>query len=123
MNRPAREGQPPSGERLPREERLHRRGDFQRVFDQGARAGGRFMTLVVMANGQAVARLGVAAGRRVGNAVRRNRARRLVREIVRRHKPAPGYDVIVIPRPEVLDADFPALEADYCATLRRRTRR
>ncbi len=103
-------------------ERIRRRADFQRVYEHGARSHTRFMTLFILANDLAVTRLGVAATRKLGDAVRRNRAKRLVRELFRRNKTLPGFDVVVIPRRELLDAEFASLEADYRAALRRRPR-
>ena len=61
----------------------------------------------------AVGRLGIAATRKLGGAVQRNRAKRLIREVFRRNKIAPGFDVVVIPKRELLDASLSALEADY----------
>jgi ribonuclease P protein component len=80
------------------------------------------MTLFVLANNLAVMRLGVAATRKLGDAVERNRAKRLVREVFRRNKTLPGFDVVVVPRRELLDAEFSSLEADYRSALRRRPR-
>ena len=80
------------------------------------------MTLIILANNLPVTRLGVAATRRLGDAAHRNRAKRLVREVFRRNKTLPGFDVVVVPRPELLDAEFSSLEADYRAALRRRVR-
>lgn len=77
------------------------------------------MTLLVAPNDLDVARLGVVATRKLGSAVTRNRAKRLVREVFRRNKPAPGVDLVVVPRRELLDAPFATLEADYRALLRR----
>jgi ribonuclease P protein component len=54
--------------------------------------------------------------------VQRNRAKRLIREVFRRNKIAPGFDVVVIPKRELLDASLSALEADYRATIERRLR-
>jgi len=80
------------------------------------------MTLFVVANGGTVSRLGIAASRKFGPAVERNRAKRLAREIFRRHKITTGWDVIVIPRREMLDAPFASLENDYAHALDRRHR-
>ena len=102
------------------DERIRRRAEFERAYAQGQRASGRFLTVVVLPNGLAVSRLGLAASKKLGDAVRRNRARRRVREVFRRNKPVPGYDIVVIPRRELLDAEFASLEADYRAVLRRR---
>jgi ribonuclease P protein component len=104
------------------EERITRRADSQRIYQQGARTSGRFMTVFTLPNQLPVMRLGVSATRKLGSAVARNRAKRLAREIFRRHKLHAGMDVVVIPRREMLDADFGSLEADYCSLLRRRVR-
>ena len=78
------------------------------------------MTVFVVPNGGAIARLGVAATRKLGPAIDRNRAKRLAREVFRRNKPVEGLDVVVVPRREMLDALFTSLEADYRAALESR---
>ncbi len=107
---------------LSSQERIRRRSDFQQVYEHGLRTPARFMTLFVLPNNLPVTRLGVAATRRLGDAVHRNRAKRLVREVFRRNKTLPGFDVVVVPRRELLDAEFSSLEADYRSALRRRVR-
>lgn len=80
------------------------------------------MMLFVVPNGGSAPRLGVAATRKLGSAVERNRAKRLARELFRRHKITAAHDIIVVPRREMLDAPFSSLEADYVAALERRDR-
>ncbi len=107
-------------ERLQPHERVRRRVDFEHIYAHGAKRHGRFMTMFVLARDAAAdrqARLGVAATRKLGGAVVRNRAKRLSRELFRRHKPDAGFDVVVIPRREFLAADFPSLERDYVVLL------
>lgn len=114
---------PSSGHALPAALRIRRRPDFERVYSQGTRVRGRFMDVMVLPNGGTVSRLGVAATRKLGTAVVRNRAKRLAREVFRRQKVAPGLDVVVIPRRDLLHAPFARLEADFRAALDRGHRR
>jgi ribonuclease P protein component len=109
-------------ERLPRIQRVRRRPEFEHAYNSGTRIHGRFMTLFVAPNEGTRSRLGVAATRKLGSAVIRNRAKRLARELFRRHKPAAAMDLVIVPRREMLDAPFASLEADYIATLARRDR-
>ena len=111
-----------AAESLTASERIRRRPEFERLYNQGVRIHGRFMTIFVLPNGGNAPRFGVAATRKMGSAVERNRAKRLSRELFRRHKMAAGLDIVIVPRREMLDAPFSTLEADYDATLARRDR-
>jgi ribonuclease P protein component len=104
-------------------ERIRRRSEFQEVYERGARIHGRYATVFVLPNQRAVGRLGIAATKKLGGAVQRNRAKRLIREVFRRNNIAPGFDVVVIPKRELLDATLTVLEADYRKTLDLRHRR
>jgi len=108
--------------RFRRCERIRRRADYQHVYDHGIRVRGRYSTVFLLANSREGGRLGIAATRKLGGAVARNRAKRLIREIFRRNKIASGFDVVVVPKRELLDASLTVLEADYRNILERRLR-
>lgn len=108
------------GQGLAAPERIRRRPEFERIYSAGAKIHGRFMTLFVMPNGTGAPRFGVAATRKLGSAVERNRAKRRARELFRRRKNIGGLDIVIVPRREMLDAPFATLEADYCSLLDRR---
>ena len=113
----------PGEQRFPSARRILRRQDFQQVYDHGARQSSRLMTVFVLSRSGSSTRLGIAATRKLGGAVVRNRAKRLIREIFRRHTHPPGFDIVVIPRAALLDARWPDIEAEYAACLDPRTRR
>jgi ribonuclease P protein component len=110
-----------SRQRLTAAQRIRYRPEFERVYKEGARVHGRLMTLFVLPSDRAT-RLGVAATRKIGSAVARNRAKRLAREVFRRTASVARLDVVIVPRREMLDAPFERIEADYLATLERARR-
>ena len=81
-------------------QRLRTGAEFDTVSKSGARLDGRLFLLLAAPNGRAFDRLGLAVSRRVGGAVERNRARRLLREAFRRLglAGAPGLDLGVVAR-------------------------
>jgi ribonuclease P protein component len=111
-----------SSGRFEKSRRLRRRAEYQRVFDNGQRGRGRFLTVLVAVRPAGETRLGIVASKKLGNAVRRNRAKRLIREIFRQSDPPAdvrGLDIIVIPRAELFEATYDNLEQDYRAALAR----
>ena len=89
------------------------------MFEQGVRVRGRYMTCFALANGLTAPRLGIAASAKMGNAVARNRAKRLVRELFRAKSPVKPIDVVFVPRREIISAPWRDLEAEYSSALQR----
>src|SRR5262245_20433315 len=100
-------------------ERIRRRADFQEVYNRGAKIHGRYCTVFMLPKPDSEGRLGIAATRKLGGAVARNRAKRLIREVFRRNKIAKGFDVVVIPKRDLLDASLTVLEAEYRSIVER----
>jgi len=93
--------------------RLRTAAEFDAVFKRGARLPGRLFLLVVAQSRVRFDRLGLAVSRKVGGAVARNRARRLVRESFRRlplvAAYAPAMTIVVSALPDLFtDADSTA---------------
>jgi len=97
----------PVGFRFPRARRLRKRREFLRVQASGRRLPGKLFQFFVLKRDDfgtphlaAEARFGITVTRKVGNAVIRNRIKRIVREGCRHlgHQFAPGTDVVVLAR-------------------------
>lgn len=111
--------------RFDKSRRVRRRGEFQLVFDRGARFHGRYMTVLMAARGGATCRLGIVASKKLGGAVVRNKAKRLIREVFRNSPPnvEPAVDIVVIPRRELLTATYLDIEDDFRTVCRRMSAR
>jgi ribonuclease P protein component len=85
---------------FPPSHRLSGRLAFRRVFDEGRKAGKGPMVLYALANDLGHPRLGLTVPRRVGDAVRRNRVKRHLREIYRHlRQDLPACDFVIVVRP------------------------
>ncbi len=93
---------------LKRPYRLRRKQDFQRVRQEGRSWFHPLVILGAAPNDLPYTRIGVTASRRVGKAVRRNRAKRLLREAARRRYDhiQPGWDLVFIARPAIVGCTF-----------------
>lgn len=115
--------------RLPRSERLRRRVEFQRAYEHGIRASGRFMVVFAWTRaegGPTGRRLGVTASRRIGNAVVRARAKRRLRELYRLDPEGfagRDVDVVINARRGCGDAPWGELQRDYRRCVERLTER
>ncbi len=91
---------------MQRKFRLTRSEDFKRVRRSGKSYAHPLVVLIVQVHDQPHLQVGVTAGRTVGTAVHRNRAKRLLREAMRPLLPniASGLDLILIARPGLVSA-------------------
>lgn len=100
---------------LPPQHRLRRSAEVTLVNQRGRRMAHPLVVVLLISRSEAESlpsRFAFVAGRRVGGAVVRNRAKRRLREIVRHHlgQIKPGFDFVVIARSGTATADFSELE-------------
>jgi ribonuclease P protein component len=86
--------------------RLRKSSDFQRVRRSGKAIAHPFVVLLHLPNQLDQVRIGVAAGKSIGNAVQRNRAKRVMRAAMQTLLPSlkPGSDIVLIARKPLLEA-------------------
>ena len=107
----ARGGAGKSAEGLQRADRLSKRYEFRRVQLSGRRIHTPHFLIVVQPNSHENTRLGITVTKKVGNAVQRNRIKRVVREVFRRNRSLfpPGHDVVFIAKREANTLGYEAL--------------
>ena len=102
--------------------RLRRSRDVQRVYDEGISWAHPLLVLIARPNDVGISRIGVTASRRVGGAVERNRAKRLLREAARHLYPKiepKGWDIILVARPKLVEVGEHEVEKALSALLDR----
>jgi ribonuclease P protein component len=104
-----------------KEMRLRRPQDFRRVWKEGRSWAHPLFIIWAAPNNLSGTRFGLTASRKVGNAVERNRARRLLREAARHlaaHIP-PGWDVVLVARRAILKAKAQRVQGALKVMLQR----
>ncbi len=101
--------------------RLRARAEFDRVFQKGRRLDGRQFVMIALPNGKKEHRLGMTVGRKLGAAVIRNRARRLLRESFRRLEPAAGqgFDLVIVARADIVGRTQSEVDREFRERVRR----
>jgi len=81
---------------------------FRRIYNKGASIANRLLVMVTLARNDDTNRLGVSVGKKVGNAVVRNKVKRRIKESYRglEHRVKRGRDVVIIARGPCRDATY-----------------
>lgn len=100
---------------------LSRSQEFAAIQDRGTTRSTRLLSARFLRTDLETTRFGLATGRRIGGAVVRNRVRRRLREALRALQLTfrPGWDVLIIARPAIVEADHAALVGALRRTLER----
>ncbi len=105
-----------------RHERIRLKKDFKRVYEQGKKIVSPSFILYLDAGNETRQdrRLGITASKKVGNAVTRNRCKRIVREVFRRNKKLfpEGTDVVVIVRRDMVGKRYDSVLEEFYSILR-----
>lgn len=97
---------------LKRENRLIKNSEFQQVYNHGRSFVGSYVVLYVKKNQMEHTRFGFTVSKKIGNAVERNRIKRIMREICRVNleRFATGYDLIFVARKKIKGISYRLVE-------------
>ncbi len=100
-------------------ERIRKKKDFADLYENGGCYRGKYFNLIFRPNGLDFSRMSAVASRKVGDAVRRNKARRRARELFRRNRIllTVPMDILVIAKAGTNEAAFAELLEQYRAAL------
>ena len=109
--------------KLPKQNILRKNKQFQSVYRYGKSYANRIMVIYVLSNKDTQRKVGFAAGKRLGNAVVRNRVKRLLRETYRlnQHKLKLGFDLLLVGRKPMVDVKYKVVSkafGDLCTKAR-----
>jgi ribonuclease P protein component len=95
-------------------DRLQHSRQFRQVYDRGRRHAGKQFVLLVLAAPAGPRQVGIVTSRQVGNAVARNRARRLLREAYRlhQHQLQDHLQLVMVARPAIVGRKLRDVEAE-----------
>ena len=96
-------------------ERIRKKKDFLNIYEQGIRLHSKHFTLIACQGKGEASRLGVTVSKKVGNAVQRNRVKRLLREFFRLNKSrlSSSRDIVIIAKKEAYTLAY----KDVCREL------
>jgi ribonuclease P protein component len=104
-----------------RENRVRKRAEFVEIQSAGSRVNGDCLVFILQRRSDGPVRLGITASRKIGGAVQRNRARRLIREAFRAvfAELPPALDMVVIVRRPLGERKLPDILGEFRRALPR----
>lgn len=104
---------------LKQERYLTRKSQYELVYSRGGSWADRLIVLKALPNGLESSRCGFTISGHVGNAVVRNRIKRLLKEIIRLTPVKPGWDMVFIARPPAAGKKYGELGKSVAKLLSR----
>ena len=100
---------------------LKQNHEFRRLYQKGKSAVSPYFAVYCRRNGRPGSRLGITTGVKLGNAVKRNFARRRIRELYRTNesKLIPGFDLVVVARTKLLFGRYQDVERSFLHLMKK----
>jgi len=100
---------------------IKKNAEYRKVYGRGKSVADRNLVLFFLENNLRISRFGFTVSRKIGNAVMRNRIRRLFRESCRLNmdKFPEGYDLVLLARRGIVGAGYRQVEESLLKLLKR----
>ena len=100
---------------------LKQNHEFRRLYQKGKSAVSPYFAIYCRRTGRPQSLLGITTGVKLGNAVKRNRVRRRIRELYRtnEHRFFSGYDIVVVARTRAIFGRYSELERSFLRLMKK----
>ena len=100
---------------------LKQNHEFRRLYQKGKSAVSPYFAIYCRRTGRPQSRLGITTGVKLGNAVKRNRVRRRIRELYRTNEDrlAPGWDIVIVARARSIYGRYGEMERSLLQLMKK----
>jgi ribonuclease P protein component len=101
--------------------RISKKKDYNNIYQTGRNYPGKYMILLLANSEKENNRYGIIASKKIGNAVKRNKAKRRIRSIINNHKEKlkNNYDLVIIARPAINNASYTLINNEFLRIMRK----
>lgn len=101
--------------------RLKKRYQFSYVYRSGTKYSGKCLSLYTASSNTKNIKVGLCVTKKIGHAVKRNKVRRRLREIVKKYLPNLNqkFNIVVVAKDNILDFEFSTIESDFVNLLKK----
>ena len=92
--------------------------DFEKIIKNNKSFRTKYFYIYKQNHEENIYHFGLSVGKKIGNAVRRNKVKRQLREIISQNHYQNNFDCIIIVRREINDADFQKIRDDLNFALK-----
>jgi ribonuclease P protein component len=101
--------------------RINKGKEYGYIYKNGKRITGKYIIVFIKENNLDHNRFGIVTSKKIGNAVTRNRAKRQLREVIRKNIQIirPGYNLVIIARFNMKESSFDLIEKDFLRIMKK----
>jgi len=98
---------------------IKKSNEFEKIIKNNKSYRSKYFYIYVQRHQEDIYHFGLSVGKKIGNAVRRNKVKRQLREIISKNDYQKNFDCIIIVRREINNADFQEIKEDLNKSLKK----